>query len=167
MNKEQYIIELRKRLSLLANSEVDNIVLEYQDYIKQKLNEGLSEEEALEQLGNINDLAKKILKGYKLSDTYINLFIGKEKVIDEINDFVKKLSEVSVNVFTKIEESVTEFARTTGHIAKNVFNESKKFGEEKIKEVKNIIKKSMKDEEEQKNEEEDTSPDDVTFEEID
>lgn len=154
MNKEKYIIELRKRLSLLDPQEVEDIVVEYLDYIKQKENEGISEGLALEQLGNVNDLARKILKSYLISDTYINLFIGKEKVIDEINDFVKKFADVSSTVYTKIEESVSEFARTTGHFAKNVFSETKKFGEEKINEVKNIIKKSKETNEQQSEPEE-------------
>ncbi|QVK18951.1 DUF1700 domain-containing protein [Mycoplasmatota bacterium] len=144
MNKEKYIIELRKRLSLLDPKEVEDIVVEYLDYIKQKQNEEISEGLALEQLGNVNDLAKKILKSYKISDRYINLFIGKEKVIDEINDFVEKLADVSTTVYSKIEESVSEFAKTTGHFAKNVFKETRKFGEEKINEVKNIIKNTNK-----------------------
>lgn len=146
MTKEQFIIELRKRLSLLESEEVDNIVEEYLDYIKQKLNEGLTEEEALEKIGNVNDIAEKILRAHKIAERYIKIFIGKEKVIDEINDFITKITEVSTTVFSKIESSVTEFARNTGHFAKNVYQESKKFGEEKIKEVKNIFKKESNDE---------------------
>ncbi len=144
MNKERYIIELRKRLSLLAPKEVDDVVVEYLDYITQKQNEGMTEGLALEQLGNVNDLAKKILISYKLSDKYINLFIGKEKVIDEINDFVEKFSDVSSTVYLKVEETVTDFARTTGHIAKNVYNETIKYGEEKLNDVKNILKRNIK-----------------------
>jgi len=149
MNKEKYIIELRKRLSILDSNEIDNIVVEYLDFIKQKQNEGATEEVALEQLGNVNDIAKKILQSYKISESYIKLFIGKEKVIDEINEIVVKFADISSTVYNKLEESVTEFARTTGHLAKNVFNETKKFSEEKFNEVKSKMKKANSDSEEE------------------
>ncbi len=129
MNKEKYIIELRKRLSLLSSDEVDDIISEYLDYIKQKQNEGTSEAVALEQLGNVNELAKKILKSYKISDTYIKLFVGKEKVIDEFNDFVRKFADASTTLISKIESSISDIANT-------VYKETKKFSEEKISEVK-------------------------------
>ncbi len=144
MKKEKYIIELRKRLSILDEKVVDDIVCEYLDLINQKINIGSTEEEVIDQLGNVNELAKKILKSYKISETYIKLFIGKEKLIDEINDFVLKLTDVSSSVYGKIEESVSDFARTTGHVAKNVYKETLKFGEEKINEMKKALRKDKK-----------------------
>src|SRR5690554_409742 len=132
MNKEKYIIELRKRLSLLKKSEIDSIVEEYLDYIKQKINQGNSEEEALKELGNVNELAKKILTSHKISEKYIKLFIGREKVIDEINDFANK-----------IEESVSDIAKKTGVFAKNIYQSTKKFSKEKFTEVKDFIKKQI------------------------
>lgn len=145
MKKEKYIIELRKRLSILDEKEIDDIACEYLDIINQKINIGSTEEEVIEQLGNINNLAKKILKDHKISDNYIKLFIGKEKVIDEINDFLVKFADVSSTVYVKIEESVSDFARTTGHVAKNVYKET-------ISDIKKVFKKD-------KNQDEDNSQD--------
>ena len=146
MNKEKYLIELRKRLSLLDSKEVDEIIVKYNNYFNEKETE-ISEGLVIEQLGNVNDLAKKILQEYKINESYIKLFIGKEKVIDEINDFVVKFADVSSTVYVKIEETVSDFARTTGHIAKNVYKETIKFGEEKLNEVKKNFKKENSKEE--------------------
>jgi hypothetical protein len=163
MSKEKFIIELRKRLSLLEVEERDNIIEEYLSYVNQKIYEGISEEEAIEQLGDVNKIAEKILKSHKISDKYIKLFIGKEKVIDEINDFVNKLTDVSSAVFSKIESSISDFARTTGHFAKNIYKESKKFGEEKFNDVKNFVKKHVNEDEAQ---DDDIDDDDEIYEEI-
>lgn len=136
MNKEKFIIELRKRLSLLSNEEIDKNVEEYLSYINQKINEGKSEEEAIKELGDVNQIAKRILTSYKINEKYIKLFIGKEKVIDEINEFVNK-----------VEDTVTEIAKKTGEMAKNVFESTKKFSKEKFTEVKKFIKKKFNEDE--------------------
>mgnify|MGYP000938513818 FL=1 len=73
MSKEKFIIELRKRLSLLEVEERDNIIEEYLSYVNQKIYEEISEEEAIEQLGDVNKIAEKILKSHKISDKYIKL----------------------------------------------------------------------------------------------
>lgn len=136
MNKEKFIIELRKRLSLLNNEEIDKIVEEYLGYINQKIRDGKSEKEAIDEIGDVNQLAKRILTSYKISDKYIKLFIGKEKVIDEINEFVNK-----------VEDTVSEIAKKTSDMAKSVFESTKKFSKEKFTEVKKFIKKQFDEKE--------------------
>ena len=141
MTKEKYIIELRKRLSLLDEIEVDQIISEYMDFIKQKENEGLNEKDILDQLGDVNKLANNILKSYKISDHYISLFIGKEKVIDELSDFAHKVANASSSLFHKLEESFIEFTKSSGKVAKNAYEETVKFSENRVKDIKTHFKK--------------------------
>jgi Protein of unknown function (DUF1700) len=133
MTKEIYLNELRKRLSLLDAKEVDAITYEYHDHIASKLGDGYSEEEVLEELGDVNQLARKILEAYKISDRYIKWFVGKERMIDDMNEFTNKIADGSIEVFNKIESSVKDVVKKTIH-----------FGENRIHDVKSIFKKSHK-----------------------
>lgn len=119
MTREKFANELSKRLSILDPKEVEKIVQEYLNTISAKMARGLTEEEAINELGDINLIARNVLKNYKISDNYIKLFIGKEKVIDDANEFIKRVTDVSTSVLLKIGEQVTDFA-------KNVYSESKK-----------------------------------------
>ncbi|NLG82224.1 MAG: DUF1700 domain-containing protein [Bacilli bacterium] len=119
MTREKFANELSKRLSIIDPKEVEKIVQEYLNTISAKMARGLTEEEAINELGDINLIARNVLKNYKISDNYIKLFIGKEKVIDDANEFMKRVTDVSTSVLLKIGEQVTDFA-------KNVYSESKK-----------------------------------------
>jgi len=119
MTREKFANELSKRLSIIDPKEVEKIVQEYLNTISAKMARGLTEEEAINELGDINLIARNVLKNYKISDNYIKLFIGKEKVIDDANEFIKRVTDVSTSVLLKIGEQVTDFA-------KNVYSESKK-----------------------------------------
>jgi Protein of unknown function (DUF1700) len=141
MTRELYINELKKRLSLLDEAEVNKIIHETDSHIDEQIQAGKDEAAVFEQLGDVNELAKTILKAYKLSDRYIKLFIGKEKVVDEINDFASKVAESSIEVFNKIEDSM-----------KQIFKETLKFGEERIKDVKKIFNRKSESNDEAKNE---------------
>ncbi|MDF2699522.1 MAG: hypothetical protein K0Q49_1078 [Haloplasmataceae bacterium] len=142
MTKETYIIELRKRLSLLQEEEVDNIIQEYLEYIRQKVTSGISEGLAIEQMGNVNNVAKEILKSYKISDRYIKLFIGKEKVIDDLGEFANKVQETSTTIFHRIEDKLSDISKNTSSVAKNALKETVKYGGNRINDVKTIFKKS-------------------------
>jgi hypothetical protein len=133
MSKETYLNELRKRLSLLDAKEVDAITYEYHDHINNKLDEGYTEEEVLDQLGDVNQLARNILEAYKISERYIKWFVGKERMIDDMNEFTSKIADGSIEVFNKIESSVKDVVKKTLH-----------FSENRIHDVKNIFKKTSK-----------------------
>lgn len=129
-----YIKELRKRLSILNEEEVDDITDEYNDFIANKVLDGYSEQEAIDSLGDVNYLARRILEAYKISDKYIKWFVGKERLIDDINDYTTKVADSSIDVLNKIENSL-----------KDIFKKTAKFGEERVHDVKNIFKKKEND----------------------
>lgn len=127
MSKEKYLNEFKKRLSLLDEGEIQRIEAEYLRFFDEKEKEGWAEEEILQELGNVNELAKKILQMYRISPKYIRLFVGKEKLIDEFNDYVSKVADTSMEVFDKVEQSVKRLFKKTIETGEKGFHSVKKF----------------------------------------
>lgn len=70
MNKEKFLKELEKRLSILNEKERKDIIEEYKSTIEEKIKNGADEESAVKDFGNINDLVKEILDAYKINPEY-------------------------------------------------------------------------------------------------
>ena len=66
MNKEKFLETLRKKLSILEESEIEDILIEYEGYIEEKMKEGCTEEEAVKSMGDVRELAKDLLSAYKI-----------------------------------------------------------------------------------------------------
>ncbi len=87
MKKEEFENKLREKLSILDAKEIDDIIEEYLGYIDEKMQKGAKEEEAIKDFGDIDELARELLKAYK-----INVEQPKEKNI--LNILVEKISGV-------------------------------------------------------------------------
>lgn len=140
MDKNKYLKELKKRLSILEEQEVQRIEAEYIRFFEEKLEQGLTEETIINELGSVNDLARKLLQMYKISPRYIKLFVGKEKVIDDLNEFTNKITDTTIQVFDKVEQSV-----------KRAFKKTVEAGGKGFQSVKNIFKRKESGEDEQAN----------------
>ena len=70
MNKKELINYLENRLSVLNKAERDDIINEYIQHIDNKLKEGLTEKEAVETLGNIEDMVRETLSAYNVDPDY-------------------------------------------------------------------------------------------------
>lgn len=99
MNKKQFLATLKSRLQILDEKEVEDILREYEDHIDQKIKNGQTEEEAIISFGSIDELVKKILSAYKISDQYqkpskveewINFIV--DKIVAFFHDFSELLS---------------------------------------------------------------------------
>ena len=96
MKKEEFLNKLRKRLDILEEKEVEDLLSEYVGYIDEKIEAGASEEVAVNSFGDIDELADELLKAYKVkvpkNDDPIGNFANKVvKIIDRlIQDFSKK-----------------------------------------------------------------------------
>lgn len=80
MKKEEFLNKLRKKLNVLEDKEIEDIISEYEGYIEEKVSRGLTEEEAVKELGDINEIVNDLLAAYKVKqkDTnYIKKFINK------------------------------------------------------------------------------------------
>ena len=83
MNKEEFLNKLRKELNILEDKEVEDIISEYEGYIEEKVNRGLTEEEAVKELGDINEIVNDLLAAYKV----------KQKDTNVLNRFINKVSQ--------------------------------------------------------------------------
>ena len=80
MNKEEFLNKLRKKLDILEDKEIEDIISEYEGYIEEKVSRGLTEEEAVKELDDLNEIVNDLLAAYKIKqkDTnYIKKFINK------------------------------------------------------------------------------------------
>ena len=105
MKKEEFLKRLKKRLNILEEKEVEDIIKEYEGYIEEKMEAGSTEEEAVEAFGDVDELADELLKAYKVkvekNEDPIGNFANKVvKIIDQlIEDFSKKTpKEIAVFV---------------------------------------------------------------------
>lgn len=101
MKKNEFLNLLKNKLQVLEEDEVKDILEEYENHIEMKIKEGKTEEEAIRDFGNIDDLTKEILKAYKISDRYTeskesNWETKLNEVVNKIviffQDFAKKIS---------------------------------------------------------------------------
>ena len=70
MNKSSFISKLKKNLKILDENEVKDIVDEYSETIDEKIKNGKTEEEAIKDFGDVNELCKEILKAYKINPKF-------------------------------------------------------------------------------------------------
>jgi uncharacterized membrane protein len=61
MLKQEFLNELRARLSDLPQREVDDRIAFYGEMIDDRIEEGLSEQEAVEGIGSLDEIAKQII----------------------------------------------------------------------------------------------------------
>ena len=106
MTKKSFLKKLELRLKLLEEKERAKVIKKYELQIDKELKDGKEENEVIRDLGNVDDEAKKILKGYKISQEY---FDKEENLVDDriedsinnvvnsvangIRDFINKISE--------------------------------------------------------------------------
>ena len=70
MNKEIFLKELREYLRILEDREQEDILEEYAQHIDMKMQKGLSEEEAIQDFGPIDELASQILEAYHVKTQF-------------------------------------------------------------------------------------------------
>jgi len=110
MNKKDFIKELEKRLEILDEKEIKDIVNEYKDIIDEKVKSGKSEEEAVSEFGSIDELATEILKAYKINPKYSNsnkdsLKDAKESCEGWIKETAKTLSDTAKGIYDSLKKS--------------------------------------------------------------
>ena len=67
MNKEVFLSELRKKLSGLPQSDIDERVSFYAEMIDDRVEDGMTEEAAIEQIGSVESVVETIMSEYPLS----------------------------------------------------------------------------------------------------
>jgi len=107
MKKQEFLNKLKSRISILDDEEVADILTEYESHINEKVNAGKTEEEAIQDFGDFNELVKDILGAYKIKDKGPSESRSQgefeawiHKAVDEITDFMRPL----VDKISKLEQ---------------------------------------------------------------
>lgn len=102
MNKREFLKSLEKKLSILDEQEIKDIINEYEDIIDEKVKDGKTEEEAVKEFGSIDELATEILKTYKLNAKYTKENEPLKDTVENIEDGIKKASRSLADFFKNI-----------------------------------------------------------------
>ena len=115
MNKEKFLKELTKKLSVLSFEERQDTINEYSDIIEEKIKHGKTEIEAVSEFGSIDELAKEILSAYKIDPKYSE---SDKSIADNVEDIIKKgakkISDVTEDVVENFKKS--DFEWTTNNV---------------------------------------------------
>lgn len=96
MTKIEFLEYLEKRLQILNKKEREDILGEYAQHIELKMANGLSEEEAIHDFGNLEELAVEILDAYNVNPDY-----KKGGISTAWKNIGKKCSLSSIKLFVK------------------------------------------------------------------
>mgnify|MGYP003303956627 CR=1 FL=1 len=66
MNKEQFLIELASALAGLPEDDIEKSLEFYSEMIDDRIEEGLTEEEAVAEIGSIDEIRAQIIKDIPL-----------------------------------------------------------------------------------------------------
>jgi|GEM_PF-3303119 len=108
MSKKSFLEKLRKKLSILNKSEIEDIIDEYGSYIDEKVKKGKTEEESIQDFGNFDELVKEILSAYKINEDFdeeakvsnviVNLF---DDIVTTVDTLVKRLNDMGSDAIIK------------------------------------------------------------------
>ncbi len=103
MNKKEFLDALRKKLKVLNHAEVEDILSEYSEIIDNKINNGESEQDAVADFGNIDELGREILNAYKINNDFSSspkdIF---NQIIETLTDLVEKFIQYLSNYFSDV-----------------------------------------------------------------
>ena len=97
MCKEEFFKVLTGYLEILDENEQKDILDEYSQHIELKMQNGMSEEEAIRDFGDLNQLAAEILEAYHVSPSYREKIAAENKkarrtsLLNSASDLFKKL----------------------------------------------------------------------------
>lgn len=114
MNKEEFLLLLKKRLAYLSNAEVQRHLDFYEEAINDRMDDGMDEYQAVKDLGELNDIVDLIKEEDNEKKTKKETIIeAKEKVTEKV---VEKVSNVNLNKVSKSISKVAIIAILTGLI---------------------------------------------------
>lgn len=100
MTKTDFLEILEQKLMVLNENERADILLEYEQHIEMKIASGLSEEQAIEDFGDLDDLAKEILDAYHINTSYSNGNVFKKKMMYYAKSCAHFMTNLTESLFT-------------------------------------------------------------------
>lgn len=121
MDKKTFLLNLRQSLSVLKEEELQDIVSEYEQHIDMKVENGLTEEEAIADFGSMTELTAEILEAYHVRADYAGAVSGRRMKADRgfgniSLQSVSNLEEKSriSEAAGKVKEAVTRWGKLLG-----------------------------------------------------
>ena len=112
MNKQEFLEKLEKELSILNKQERKDIIDEYKDTIEEKVKHGQTEEDAVKDFGNLDELVSGILDAYKINTEYNQKESNFGKFTEEGEKLIKKgankLADMTRDFANNIKENDAE-----------------------------------------------------------
>lgn len=102
MTKEEFKIYLEKKLALLDVNERNDVINEYLEHIDNRMSEGKSEEEAIKDFGNLDELVDEILSAYNINQSNSTNSSKKSNLDSTLDSFFDKMS-AWLQEFTKLD----------------------------------------------------------------
>lgn len=86
MSKEEFLRVLERKLDVINEKERKDIIDEYRTHIEMKMQKGKTEEEVIQDFGDIDELAEEILDAYKINTQRVNQSFDAKlnKVLDSL-----------------------------------------------------------------------------------
>lgn len=109
MNKKAFLEKLRKRLKILNKNEIEDIIEEYEGHINEKVLSGKTEEEAILDFGDFDELVKEILSAYKINEDYEGDIKEKNVLEDFVDNSVTFIKELVRNIGSRSKEDIIKF----------------------------------------------------------
>lgn len=109
MSKKTFLDKLRKRLKILNNDEIEDIIEEYEGHITEKVSKGKTEKEAIEDFGDFDCLVKEILSAYKINEDYEENKNNKNVVADFIDTCVSFVKDFARNIGSRSTNDIVRF----------------------------------------------------------
>lgn len=78
MNKSEFLTALKRALAVLDETELRDIIDEYEQHIDMKIANGLSEEEAIADFGDFKELTAELLEAYHVRADYAEMNASKK-----------------------------------------------------------------------------------------
>lgn len=118
MNKSEFLKRLAALLHILEEDEVRDILDEYEQHIDMKVAEGMSEKEAIQAFGSVEELATEILSAYRVKADFK---VKKEnKVLGKMQDGSKKMLDNAGSAVKTAGNKTGSFVKRTWDGIKNV-----------------------------------------------
>lgn len=132
MKKDEFFQILRKKLAIIEENELNDILSEYEQHIAMKMENGkITEEEAIKDFGNIEELVAEILESYHVKVNY-NAQLKEEKQA-QFKESAKELGENTKHFCGKVVQKTKE-------VLKNGWNSVKVCFEKIWNQIKKVVK---------------------------
>ena len=104
MNKKTFLKKLKDRLSILDEKEVNDIISEYSDIMDEKVKNGVTVTDAINDFGDIDTLSAEILKAYKINSKYHE----KKDIVNDFENIIKDTATKTSDFIKKIVGDIKE-----------------------------------------------------------